>query len=419
MDNEKIKANAIIESYGMMDYDAVGISAYDLAAGIEFLQEAGKNSKFPWLSANILDAATNKPIFQPAITKTLGPVKIGIIGITNPAANNTKEKGFTITPWQQILPNLVKEMSASCDMLILLSSLSNTSNHQIAKEVEGIHLILQTARRNQPTQKVQNTLIASTGQKGKYIGELSINWQPSKTWCLSKKVQLSTLQQRLDQINWRLKRLKRKGIPDKEVKDPRLLKNYQNLVATKEQLSNQIESMKNSPDEEVCTYTNRFIALEKKIIEQPEVQEVLDRARTAINQLGQKRAKAAPQKPSLYLGWQRCAECHPAQEKAWLKSSHAHSYQTLVAKKQQFNINCLPCHVTGITATNEHQAFSLPKEYQQVGCEACHGAGTEHAKTKGKRPIPAPHPEATVCLNCHTPEHSDDFNYERDIHRVH
>ena len=419
LETGKITAKAINKAYGMMHYDAVGISAYDLAAGIEFLQEISRKAEFPWLSANILHSSNQKPVFQPATTKTIGTIKVGIIGITNPAAHNKKDENFTIVPWQQTLPSLAREMSASCDMLILLSSMPDQINQQIAKEVGEIHLILQGATRNQPTQKIQNTLITGTGKKGKYIGELSINWQPTKKWCLGNKDRLKTYRQRLDQINWRLKKLKKKGFPEKGADNPRVLKNYQNLVAAKQQLNTNIALLENSKEGEVCTYINRFIALEKKLPEQPEVQKVVDRAKAAVHLMAKKRTTAVAQRPSLYLGWRRCAECHPDQKNAWLKSRHADSYQTLVNKKQQFNLDCLPCHVTGITATNEQQALSLAKEYQQVGCEACHGAGTEHAKTQGKRPIPTPRPTATVCLHCHTPEHSDDFNFERDRHLVH
>ncbi|MDH3394031.1 MAG: hypothetical protein OEL66_08485, partial [Desulfobulbaceae bacterium] len=75
--------------------------------------------------------------------------------------------------------------------------------------------------------------------------------------------------------------------------------------------------------------------------------------------------------------------------------------------------------VTGINDTNLRHALSLPEEQRQVGCEACHGAGTEHVKTQGKRAMPIPTPGSDVCLRCHTPEHSDDFNYQRDRHLVH
>ncbi len=414
----EITAQAIIEMYSLMRYDAVGINAYDLAAGVNFLKEIAREEEVPWLSANLLRSADQQPVFKPAITKSIGAIKLGIIGITDPAAYKGKDD-FIIVPWRQTLPELVAEMNRSCDLLILLSSLPAQENHRIAEEIEGIHLILQNGDHNQPLEKVKNTLITGTGKKGKYLGELTINWQPAKKWGIGKSKQLQTARQKLDQINWRLKRLKRKGLPEKGAENnPRLLKNYHNLETTQQELKATILSLRNSKDEQICTYRNRFIALEKSLPEQPEVQAVVDRARAEVHRAGKKRSISA-RVPSLYLGWQRCAGCHPDQTQAWQKSHHANSYLTLANKKEQFNLDCLPCHVTGITDENSHQALALTKELQLVGCEECHGIGTEHVRTNGKRPVPQANPKPEVCLRCHTPDHSDDFNYQRDRQLVH
>jgi len=414
-----ITAKSIIETYGMMHYDAVGLNAYDLAAGVDFLKETSRLAKFPWLSANLLRASDQKPVFQPAITKTIGAIRVGIIGITDPAADSGTQDDFVIVPWQQTLPLLARKMSNSCDLLILLSSLPDQENHRIADEVEGIHLIFSTGEENLPTEKTRNTLITGTGKKGKYLGELLINWQPTKIWGVGKTEQLQATRQKLDQINWRLKRLERKLRPEKGMdSNPSLLKDYQNLTAAQKELSNKISALEDAADAKICTYKNRFIALETNLPENPKIQAVIDRAQDDVNRAGKKRTPA-PGATTLYIGPQRCTECHPSEGEGWRNSRHAGSYRTLTTKKQQFNLACLPCHVTGITDANAHLALTLAENQQLVGCEACHGAGIEHANTGGHSPLQAPHPGAEVCQRCHTPEHSDDFNYQRDRNLVH
>ncbi len=414
-----ITANAIIEIYGMMRYDAVGINAYDLAAGVNFLKEASQKGKTPWLSANLLRESDRQPIFKPAITIVRGELRVGIIGITDPAAHDVANDGYILVPWQQTLPLLAQKMSKGCDLLILLSSLPDQENQRIANEVEGIHLILKTGEENQAAIKVRNTLIVGTAKKGKYLGELSINWQPTRIWGSGKAEQLESARQKLDQINWRLKRLERKLATDKgSGNNPPQQNDYRNLATAQKELRREIKALESSAGEKICTYKNRFIALETRLPEKKAIQAVVDRARTEVNQAGKKRTTASASS-TLYLGSQGCGECHRQEEKVWRNSRHAVSYQTLEAKKQQFNLACLPCHVTGITTANSHQALALADNQRMIGCEACHGAGTSHADSRGKRPPPIPHPDAETCLRCHTPEHSDDFDFQRDRLRVH
>ena len=52
-----------------------------------------------------------------------------------------------------------------------------------------------------------------------------------------------------------------------------------------------------------------------------------------------------------------------------------------------------------------------------VQCEVCHGPGAAHASSPAKDNI---HREvaARVCLECHTPDHSDHFVYEERLPKV-
>jgi len=51
---------------------------------------------------------------------------------------------------------------------------------------------------------------------------------------------------------------------------------------------------------------------------------------------------------------------------------------------------------------SEHKTGHL----KDVGCENCHGPGSEHVRTAGSVETPEP---KMRCLDCHTPEHSPDY----------
>ena len=124
----------------------------------------------------------------------------------------------------------------------------------------------------------------------------------------------------------------------------------------------------------------------------------------------------------VFAGWQVCAQCHEPQTDFWEKTDHSSAYQTLVEQEQQFNLDCLPCHVTAEYDTtkisdDDSVLLSLPSALQQVGCEVCHGPGKTHAASQDPSLI-SRKPAASICLRCHTPERDEEFNYENNLERI-
>ena len=121
------------------------------------------------------------------------------------------------------------------------------------------------------------------------------------------------------------------------------------------------------------------------------------------------------------VGWQKCRECHAEQTAFWQTTDHSKALQSLQAINQQFNEDCLLCHVTlpsydpaRVRADNLLQ--QLPKSLQMVGCESCHGAGAAHAgQPEAIRTVKI---DETVCLTCHTPDHDDNFVFSDKVGKV-
>jgi hypothetical protein len=92
-----------------------------------------------------------------------------------------------------------------------------------------------------------------------------------------------------------------------------------------------------------------------------------------------------------YVGSERCGDCHdkPGDKsyKVWVNSRHAQAYKTLVTKGdppgRQFDGECVVCHVVGFNhPTGFYDKANGPKRdalFKNVGCESCHGPGSEHA----------------------------------------
>lgn len=135
----------------------------------------------------------------------------------------------------------------------------------------------------------------------------------------------------------------------------------------------------------------------------------------------------------------KCAECHQPQYDFYKSTPHARAYQTLVAKNQNYNKDCLKCHTLGMgefsgwknakelvfTATKkpvnpESFATSLPqmqansfsrydKAFINVQCEHCHGPADDHPWSGHYKNVV----KVETCQKCHTPDQAPQW-YGKD-----
>jgi hypothetical protein len=122
-----------------------------------------------------------------------------------------------------------------------------------------------------------------------------------------------------------------------------------------------------------------------------------------------------------YEGSKSCYKsCHEYEYEKWSEKEHAHAYETLEEVGSQFDPECVICHVVGM----EYESGFISEEksgedFRDVGCENCHGPGSEHNRTLGRTKTTLPWSD---CTDCHTPEHSPDFleneliNFEKITH---
>ncbi|HLT36798.1 MAG TPA: multiheme c-type cytochrome [Enhygromyxa sp.] len=128
------------------------------------------------------------------------------------------------------------------------------------------------------------------------------------------------------------------------------------------------------------------------------------------------RPPAPPAGQASYVGIDACADCHEEAVAMWKTTVHARGYQTLVTANKQFDLSCVGCHVTGFRQPGGSEVVEN-HHLQSVQCEQCHGPGSLHVEDPSTANIRLEAP-SSVCLSCHTPEHSDTFEYEaylRDI----
>jgi hypothetical protein len=127
-----------------------------------------------------------------------------------------------------------------------------------------------------------------------------------------------------------------------------------------------------------------------------------------------------------YLGSASCRGCHEPAFAWWTRHAHGRAYTTLERQNKQFNLSCVGCHVTGYMQPGGSSVVHN-QGLTHVGCESCHGAGSEHvaqhqrgraAAAGSSKASLVRSPSEAACKQCHTPEHSDLFEYTGYVARL-
>ena len=105
-----------------------------------------------------------------------------------------------------------------------------------------------------------------------------------------------------------------------------------------------------------------------------------------------------------YSGEELCSVCHEQPHETWTLTKHAYAFETLVEHGADRDPECLPCHTVGWGKTGGFDPKLRQEHLRGVQCESCHGRGGPH-----QSPEFAKAGYESVCLGCHTAEHSLHF----------
>ena len=178
--NSAPKANLILESLNLMGYDAMAIGDDDLTLGKDFLSDLSKKAKFPFLSSNVIDEASGKPLFHSTLVKEVNGFRIGMFSLLAPEAflgpEDSRKKGLSIRSPAEVAQAMVKELQPKTDFIFLLSHLGYPKDLELAQAVSGIHLIIgaHTGMNLVYPPVVKNTILLQTASKGMYVGKLDL-----------------------------------------------------------------------------------------------------------------------------------------------------------------------------------------------------------------------------------------------------
>jgi Cytochrome c554 and c-prime len=107
-----------------------------------------------------------------------------------------------------------------------------------------------------------------------------------------------------------------------------------------------------------------------------------------------------------YVGSLSCKPCHDSEYEKWQSTHHAKAYATLEQVGSEADPECVVCHTVGMDYESGFVSPEKSGHLEGVGCENCHGPGSEHVRSGGR--VKSAGPKST-CTDCHTPEQSGEY----------
>ncbi|MBA4357827.1 MAG: cytochrome C [Desulfovibrio sp.] len=122
---------------------------------------------------------------------------------------------------------------------------------------------------------------------------------------------------------------------------------------------------------------------------------------------------------STYVGSAACAGCHDKEHANFSKfAKKAHSDRSIkvMAKKltPEELKECYACHTTGYGQPGGFVSFEKTPDLAHAGCEVCHGPGSAHVDSGGKKNLIKGKGRMNVkeCEKCHSSERVSNFRFK-------
>ena len=140
------KGAQMVTALNRLGVDYATFGNHELDFGVNVLEQRIQESRFVWLSANILDSATGKPIAgsQPDALVTVDGVKIGIFGIAYDFSSILSDASAVTfeDPIQTAQAEVGKLKGEGAQFIIALTHEGHAQDCELSSKVSGIDLIV-------------------------------------------------------------------------------------------------------------------------------------------------------------------------------------------------------------------------------------------------------------------------------------
>ena len=190
------KGAQMIEAWNAIGLDYATFGNHEFDFGPDVLQERMKESKFPWIAANVIDTRTNRPFGDAKryVVREFGGVKIGLFGLVLPETKITSKPGPNVEFRNacDTAKEVVSELhSQGVKVVIALTHLSMREDKEVAR-CSGVNLIIGGHEHTLLESHAGNAPIFKMTSDARELGQIDLNILPTGE---------------LDSIDWKVMRV--------------------------------------------------------------------------------------------------------------------------------------------------------------------------------------------------------------------
>ena len=168
------KAKTIVGLMNELGVDAFAPGPADYGLGLEALAGLKAASRFLWVSTNVLKGGT--PVFSPYVVVERNGLRIGVLSASPFGA--IKEAGVTPVEPKTAIEQLLPEVTAKSDVVVLLSQLATASDSDLAPKLAGVHVVVGSDTKSafeEPLWFTARNIEVDPHINGYYLGRLNLD----------------------------------------------------------------------------------------------------------------------------------------------------------------------------------------------------------------------------------------------------
>lgn len=414
----ELKARLIAEATRLGGIDAMMPARSDFALGRAFVEELGRAHALPYVVSN-LECGTPLP-WPTELRLSRGGVNFVVYGVVSGALNlpacrpSDPARALAGAP-------------ADDTVVVVLSDQERAQDDDLVSRVPAIDLVVVSNAASplrSPESLPNGGLRLSNGSRGKLLGLLRGEIVPGARGWRDEGTRAQKAEE-IDNARERLAEIERREAAAADDEARQRLSRQREFWTKKLSTLEAELAAATSPTSVANVAANEVKALGDDVADHGPTLAMVEAVKAKISggSVSPSTVTAGPEpeaevappvETGVYVGSASCAACHPAQTAQWSTTPHARAWASLVAVNRQFDSDCWRCHATGAHAPDGPQDPRALGPLENVGCEACHGAGRAHAADPSLPMVLSP--PTSQCTQCHDKK-QDDGRFDESTYR--